>query len=159
MSNQPVTITDPNMTRFLMTLEEAVGLVEYTYVNGNNGDIFVQKSPSATIGDLAKAVLLLFEANNPIKIIGTRHGEKLYETLLTKEEMLVSKDLGKYYKIPADTRDLNYDKYFVEGDTRIQEQKDYNSHNSAQLNINEIIEKLKSIKYVQEKLDEWKKQK
>src|SRR5699024_6914631 len=118
-SGNPLTITDPEMTRFLMSLEDAVELVVYAFKHANAGDIMVQKSPASTIEDLAKALLQLFDANNEIKIIGTRHGEKLYETLLTREEHIVAEDLGNYYRVPADNRDLNYDKYFVEGDQQL----------------------------------------
>src|SRR5699024_6388791 len=121
-SGQPLTITDPNMTRFLMSLQDAVELVVFAFKNAEAGDIMVQKSPASTIGDLAQAIKELFDANNEIKIIGTRHGEKLYETLLTREEHVVAEDLGDFYRVPADNRDLNYDKYFVEGDHQLSTQ-------------------------------------
>jgi len=133
----PITITDPNMTRYMMTLDDAVDLVLFAFKNGNPGDIFVQKSPAATIEVLAKALLELFKASNPIKIIGTRHGEKLYETLVNREEMVKAEDLGNYYRIPADTRDLNYNRFFLEGEAQISQMEEYTSHNTARLNIEE----------------------
>ena len=129
-NSQPITVTDPNMTRFLMSLEEAVELVVFAFHNAEAGDIMVQKSPASTIGDLAQAIKELFNADNEIKIIGTRHGEKLYETLLTKEEHVVATDMGNFYRVPADKRDLNYDKYFVEGDQKLSYEDEYNSHNT-----------------------------
>lgn len=155
-SGQPLTITDPSMTRFLMSLEEAVELVVFAFENAKAGDIMVQKSPASTIGDLAIAVKELFKADNEIKIIGTRHGEKLYETLLTKEEHVVAKDLGGFYRVPADTRDLNYDKYFSEGIDELQQFEDYNSHNTNRLNVEQIKEKLLALEYVQEELMKWR---
>jgi UDP-glucose 4-epimerase len=145
----PLTITDPNMTRYMMTLDDAVDLVIFAFKNGNPGDIFVQKSPAATIEVLAKALLELYKANNPIKIIGTRHGEKLYETLVNREEMLKAEDLGNFYRIPADTRDLNYNRFFIEGEAKISQMEEYNSHNTTRLNIEEtkqLLLKLDSIK-------------
>ncbi|HCT9109861.1 TPA: polysaccharide biosynthesis protein, partial [Proteus mirabilis] len=131
-----ITITDPNMTRFMMTLEDAVDLVLYAFQNGNNGDIFVQKAPAATIETLAKALKeLLNTPEHPINIIGTRHGEKLYEALLSREEMLAAIDMGDYYRVPPDLRDLNYDKYVEQGDSRISEIEDYNSHNTTRLDV------------------------
>ena len=156
-NNQAITITDPNMTRFLMSLEEAVELVVFAFENAQAGDIMVQKSPASTIGDLALAVKELFHADNEIKIIGTRHGEKLYETLLTKEEYLVAKDLGGFYRVPADTRDLNYDKYFLEGDQLLSTEEEYNSHNTKRLTIEEIKQKLLELDYVQNELKQWDK--
>jgi UDP-N-acetylglucosamine 4,6-dehydratase len=134
-SGHPLTITDPNMTRYMMTLDDAVDLVIFAFKNGNPGDIFVQKSPAATIEVLAKALLELYRKNNPIKIIGTRHGEKLYETLVNREEMVKAEDLGDYYRIPADTRDLNYNRYFVEGEAQISQIEEYTSHNTTRLDI------------------------
>lgn len=132
-----ITITDPNMTRFMMTLEDAVDLVLYAFQNGNNGDIFVQKAPAATIETLAIALKELLNApEHPINIIGTRHGEKLYEALLSREEMLAAIDMGDYYRVPPDLRDLNYDKYVEQGDSRISEIEDYNSHNTTRLDVN-----------------------
>jgi len=130
---KPITITDPNMTRFMMTLEEAVDLVVYAFENGNPGDIFVQKSPAATIRTLAEALKELYDSKKEIKIIGTRHGEKLYETLVNREEMIKAQDLKKYYRIPADNRDLNYDRYFTEGQEDVAKVKEYNSHNTERL--------------------------
>lgn len=151
-NGQPLTVTNPEMTRFLMSLEEAVELVVYAFQNAEAGDIMVQKSPAATIGDLALAVKELFHTNNEIKIIGTRHGEKLYETLLTKEELYVAEDLGDFYRIPADKRGLNYDKYFVEGCTGLTEYEEYNSNNTQRLDVNQIKEKLKRQDYVKKEL-------
>ena len=148
----PITITNPEMTRFLMTLQEAVELVLFAFDNAQAGDIMVQKAPASTIGDLAQALLDLFQAKNPIKIIGTRHGEKLYETLLTKEEYNVAQDLGGFYRVPADKRDLNYDKYFVEGCDCFNEGAEYNSHNTQRLSIEEIKQKLLALQIVQNAL-------
>ncbi|WP_028828649.1 polysaccharide biosynthesis protein [Proteocatella sphenisci] len=154
-SGQTLTVTDPDMTRFLMSLEEAVELVIFAFQNAEAGDIMVQKSPASTVGDLAKAVKELFNADNEIKVIGTRHGEKLYETLLTKEEHVVSKDMGGFYKVPADKRDLNYDKYFVEGDQKLSSENEYNSHNTERLNIEQIKERLLQLDFVREQLESW----
>ena len=153
---KPLTVTNPDMTRFLMSLDEAVDLVIYAFEHAKTGDIMVQKSPASTINDLAVAVKELFNANNEIKIIGTRHGEKLYETLLTKEEYLAAEDLGNYYRVPADTRDLNYDKYFVDGNTKLSCNDEYNSHNTYRLNIDQIKNKLIELDEVKEALDEWR---
>ena len=150
---QSLTVTDPNMTRFLMSLEEAVELVVFAFQNAVAGDIMVQKSPASTIGDLAQAVKELFNADNEIKVIGTRHGEKLYETLLTKEEHVVAKDMGGFYKVPADKRDLNYDKYFVEGDKKLSSEDEYNSHNTERLNLEQIKDKLLHLDYVREQME------
>jgi len=139
---EPLTITDPNMTRFLMSLDDAVNLVLYAYEHGQQGDIFVQKSPASTIHDLAVALKELFNGDNEIKVIGTRHGEKLYETLLTREEFAHSLDLGKYYQIPADNRDLNYNKYFVDGEEHISISQDYNSDKTERLKIKRIKDRL-----------------
>ncbi|WP_094603860.1 UDP-glucose 4-epimerase [Sporomusa silvacetica DSM 10669] len=154
-SGQPITITDPYMTRFLMSLDEAVELVLFAFENAEAGDIMVQKAPASTIGDLAQAIKEVFHAENEIKIIGTRHGEKLYETLLTKEEYLVAEDMGGFFRIPADKRDLNYDKYFVVGNQRLSTSDEYNSHNTERLNINQIKEKLLQIKDIQFELERW----
>lgn len=151
-SGQPLTVTDPDMTRFLMSLEEAVELVVFAFKNAEAGDIMVQKSTASTVGDLAQAVKELFNVDDEIKIIGTRHGEKLYETLLTKEEHVGSNDMGHFYRVPADKRDLNYDKYFVEGNDKLQEVEDYNSHNTERLNVEQIKEKLLQLDYIQEEL-------
>ena len=156
-SGQPLTITDSDMTRFLMSLEEAVELVLFAFEHGEAGDIMVQKSPASTIGDLAQALKELFNAHNEIKIIGTRHGEKRYETLLTKEEYVVAEDLGGFYKVPADQRDLNYNKYFVEGDYNLTIIEEYNSDNTKRLNIEEIKETLLQLDYIQAELKEWNK--
>lgn len=154
-NGQPLTVTNPNMTRFLMSLDEAVELVVYAFKNANSGDIMVQKSPASTIGDLAQAIKELFNANNEIKIIGTRHGEKRYETLLTKEEYVKAEDLGNFFRVPADNRDLNYDKYFVEGDQKLSTEEEYNSDNTERLNIEQIKEKLLSIEYVRQELKQF----
>lgn len=134
-SGQDITITDPNMTRFLMSLDEAVDLVLFAFEHGNSGDLFVNKAPAGTIGDLAKALIDIFNVNNEIKIIGTRHGEKLYETLCTREEMVKAEDMGNFYRVPADNRDLNYAQYFSEGEVDISTIEDYHSHNAKQENI------------------------
>jgi UDP-glucose 4-epimerase len=155
-AGKPLTVTDPGMTRFLMSLEEAVELVVFAFQNAKAGDIMVQKSPASTVGDLAQAVKELFEVENEIQIIGTRHGEKRYETLLTKEEYLVAKDMGGFYRVPADTRDLNYEKYFSEGSTELTHEGEYNSDNTERLSVEQIKEKLLALDYVQEELKEWK---
>ncbi|MHC9543683.1 MAG: polysaccharide biosynthesis protein [Vulcanimicrobiota bacterium] len=139
---KPLTITDPTMTRFLLTLEDSIDLVLYAFAHADPGDIFVQKAPACTVGDLALAMKNFFKAGNEIKVIGTRHGEKLYETLLTREEMAKAKDLGMYYQIPSDNRDLNYAKYFSEGESKVSLQEDYTSHNTRRLNVEEVIELL-----------------
>lgn len=154
---QPLTVTDPHMTRFLMSLEEAVELVVFAFQHAKAGDIMVQKAPACSIGDLAKAIKEIFQANNEIKIIGTRHGEKRCETLLTKEEALVAEDLGNYFRVPADQRDLNYDKYFVEGNQQLNYVEEYNSDNTQILTVDEIKEKLSALDYVQKELKEWNK--
>lgn len=154
-AGQPLTVTDPEMTRFLMSLEEAVELVVFAFQNAQAGDIMVQKSPASTVGDLAQAVKELFDVENEIKVIGTRHGEKLYETLLTKEENVVAKDMGNFYRVPADKRDLNYDKYFVDGDQKLSSEEEYNSHNTERLNIEQIKAKLLELDYVREQLESW----
>jgi len=156
-SHQPLTVTDPNMTRFLMSLEEAVELVVFAFQNAEAGDIMVQKSPASTIGDLAQAVKELFNADNEIKIIGTRHGEKRYETLLTKEEYVKAEDLPGFYRVPADQRDLNYDKYFAEGNQKLTTVEEYNSDNTQILTVEQIKEKLLELDYVQNELKEWNK--
>jgi UDP-glucose 4-epimerase len=154
-NGQPLTVTDPDMTRFLMSLEEAVELVVFAFENAEAGDIMVQKSPAATIGDLAQAIKELFNAENEIKIIGTRHGEKLYETLLTREEHVVAQDLGGFYRVPADKRDLNYDKYFVEGDRQLSSEEEYNSHNTRRLQLEQVKDRLLTLDYVCEELKGW----
>lgn len=152
---QPLTITDPEMTRFLMSLDEAVELVVFAFERAEAGDIMVQKSPASTIGDLAKALLDLFGAKNDVQVIGTRHGEKRYETLLTKEEFVRAEDLGSYFRVPADKRTLNYDKYFVEGIPELSSNGEYNSDNTQRLNIKEIKEKLLSLDYIRQGLEEF----
>lgn len=135
---KPITVTDPNMTRFMMTLEDAVDLVVYAFENGQNGDLFVQKAPAATLEVLAAALKELYKSDLPVNTIGTRHGEKLYETLVTREEMSKHIDLGKYFRIPSDNRDLNYDKYFIEGKQEMSAIEDYHSHNTKQLSVDEM---------------------
>ncbi|MCL0038092.1 polysaccharide biosynthesis protein, partial [Thermodesulfovibrionales bacterium] len=151
-AGKPLTVTDPQMTRFIMSLENAVELVLYAFQNGKAGDIFVQKAPSCTVGDLAIAIKELFGARNEIKIIGTRHGEKLFETLLNREEMAIAQDSGNYYRIPVDARDLNYNKYFIEGEERISVKEDYTSNNTKILNVEEIKEVLLKVDYIKEEL-------
>jgi UDP-glucose 4-epimerase len=151
-SKKPLTVTDPNMTRFMMSMDSAVNLVLYAFKHARQGDMFVKKAPACTIGDLAFAIKELFNAKNEIKTIGTRHGEKLYETLLTREEMAKAEDCGDYFRISADMRDLNYNKYFIEGESEISMQEDYNSHNTKRLNIEEIKDMLLKIDYVQKEL-------
>jgi len=151
-SGQPLTITDPKMTRFMMSINSAVDLVLYAFKHGKQGDMFVKKSPACTIGDLALAIKELFKAKNEIKIIGTRHGEKLYETLLTREEMAKAEDCGNYFRILADTRDLNYNKFFIEGEPEVSVKEDYNSHNTKRLNVKEIKKILLKIDYIQAEL-------
>lgn len=155
-NGQPLTVTDPNMTRFLMSLEEAVELVIFAFAHAQAGDIMVQKAPASTIADLAQAVKELFNADNDIKIIGTRHGEKLYETLLTKEEYLHAEDMGGFFRVPADKRDLNYDKYFVEGNLCLSTSDEYTSQNTQRLTVEEIKQKLLQLGYIQEELSTWK---
>ena len=137
-SGKPITITDPNMTRFMMTLDDALDLVLYAFEHGNQGDLFVQKAPAATLYVLADSLKELYKADTEVKIIGTRHGEKLYETLVTREEMFRAEDMGNYFRIPADARDLNYDKFFVEGQVDISKVEDYHSHNTYRLNKEEM---------------------
>jgi UDP-glucose 4-epimerase len=158
-AGKPITITDPTMTRYLMSLEEAVELVVYAYQHGVQGDIFVQKSPASTVMDLAQALIEMFEAKTEIKIIGTRHGEKKHETLVNREEMAKAIDLPGYYRIPADTRDLNYEKYFEVGQATISKGEDYTSENTTRLTIPEVKEKLLSLAYVTEELGLWMKNK
>lgn len=137
-AGNPLTVTDPNMTRFLMSLEDSVDLVLHAFEHARQGDIFVQKAPASTVADLARALKELFNADVPIKIIGTRHGEKLYESLLSREEMARAEDMDRYYRIPADDRDLNYNKYFVEGETRLSALDDYTSHNTERLDVEQV---------------------
>lgn len=155
-SGQPMTVTDPNMTRYLMDLEEAVNLVVYAFLHAQSGDIVVQKSPSSTVGNLAEAMRQLFDLDHEIKIIGTRHGEKVYETLLTKEELFKAQDMDNYFRVPADNRDLNYDQYFIKGNEQLSTIDEYNSHNTNRLNVEEVKEMLLSLSYIQEELATWK---
>lgn len=148
----PITITDPHMTRFMMTLEDAVELVLYAFEHGKNGDLFVQKAPAATLTVLADALKELYKADNEVKIIGTRHGEKLYETLVTREEMFKAVDMGDYYRIPADNRDLNYDKFFIDGEEDISKVEDFHSHNAYRLSVDEMKELLLKLDIIQEDL-------
>ncbi len=152
-SDKSLTITDPNMTRFLMSLEDSVDLVLHAFEHGQQGDIFVQKAPASTVSDLAKALKELFKKNNPIQVIGTRHGEKLYESLVSREEMVKAEDMGDYYRIPADNRDLNYAQYFNEGEEKISNEEDYTSHNTKRLSISEVKALLLSLDYIKEQLD------
>ena len=152
---KPITVTDPNMTRFLMSIDEALDLVLYAFNHARQGDIFVQKAPASTIMDLALAIKELFNSNNDIKIIGTRHGEKLYETLLTREELAKAEDMGCYYRIVPDDRDLNYGKYFTEGEEEVSKFEDYNSHNTQRLKLSEIKEKLLQLEFIQKKTSGW----
>jgi UDP-glucose 4-epimerase len=153
LAGEPLTVTDPNMTRFMMTIEGAVDLVLYAFAHGAPGDIFVQKAPSATIGTLAKALLKLLNAQNEIRIIGTRHGEKLYETLLNREEMAQTEDLGNYYRVPADVRDLNYSSFFSSGKAEVSEAVDYNSHNTELLDVDGMMNLLRKLQCVQDAMN------
>ncbi|HSN74447.1 MAG TPA: polysaccharide biosynthesis protein [Anaerolineae bacterium] len=153
-AGKPLTITDPHMTRFMMSIDDAVDLVLYAFQHGQPGDLFVQKAPAATIETLAQAMLAVFEASNPIRVIGTRHGEKQYETLLTREEMIHAVDLGGYFRIPADNRDLNYDAYYTEGLEPLSQQEDYNSHNTRRLSLDEMAEMLSGLEFVREQKSE-----
>jgi UDP-glucose 4-epimerase len=150
-AGQPLTITDPAMTRFMMSIDGAVDLVLYAFEHARPGDLFVQKAPAATIETLARALLHIFQAGNPLQIIGTRHGEKKYETLLTREELLHAIDLGDYYRIPADNRDLNYDAYYTRGEAPLPEE-DYNSHNTRRLNVAELAALLNQLDFIQQEL-------
>src|SRR3989339_206394 len=150
---KPLTVTDPNMTRFLMSLEDSVDLVLYAYEHGQQGDIFVQKAPASTVADLAQALKELFKKDNPVREIGTRHGEKLYESLISREEMAKAEDLGDYYRIPADNRDLNYAQYFSEGEEKISHQDDYTSHNTERLNVEQVKQLLSKLDYIKEELN------
>ena len=147
-----LTVTDPNMTRFLMSLDDSVDLVLHAYEHGRQGDIFVQKAPASTIGDLAQALKELLKLDNPIKIIGTRHGEKLYESLVSREEMARAQEMAAYYCIPADNRDLNYSKYFNDGEERISVLDDYTSHNTVRLSVEQVKSLLLKLDYIQEEL-------
>jgi UDP-glucose 4-epimerase len=150
---QPLTVTDPNMTRFLMSLEESVDLVLYAYKHGQQGDIFVQKAPASTVLDLAQALKEIFEKKNEIQVIGTRHGEKLYESLISREEMAHAEDMGGYYRIPADNRDLNYAKYFSDGEEIISHTDDYTSHNTDRLTVEKIKQLLLKLDFIKDELN------
>ena len=154
-AGQPLTVTDPKMTRFMMSIDDAVDLVLYAYTHAQPGDIFVQKAPAATIETLALAVKKLFDVPNPVHVIGTRHGEKLYETLLTREEKARAEDLGDYFRIPADNRDLNYSSYFTEGQETVSAEEDYNSHNTVRLDVDGMVKLLLKLDLVQEELADW----
>jgi len=151
-AGEALTVTDPGMTRFLMSLEDSVDLVLHAFELGQQGDIFVQKAPASTVGDLAQALKVLLGRENPVRVIGTRHGEKLYETLVCREEMAKAEDMGRYYRIPADNRDLNYKKYFVEGEQRISELDDYTSHNTHRLDVGGVTKVLLKLDYILEAL-------
>lgn len=151
-TGQPLTLTDPHMTRFMMTLDSAVELVLFAFEQGANGDIFVQKAPATTIEVLANALLSLYNATNPVRIIGTRHGEKLYETLVNREEMVKAEDMGDYFRIPADNRDLNYSKYFTEGEQKVASVDDYTSHNTVQLDVKQTREMLLKLDFIRRDL-------
>ena len=153
LNNNDITITDPNMTRFLMSLDEAVELVLFAFEHGDSGDLFVNKAPAGKIGALAQALKEMFNSSSSIKIIGTRHGEKLYETLCTREEMIKAEDMGEFYRIPADNRDLNYSKYFSEGQEDTTNIEDYNSHNTIRLNVNEIKLLLGKLPVIQDQIN------
>ncbi len=151
-AGKPLTVTDPYMTRFMMSIDDAVDLVLYAFQHAEPGDLFIQKAPAATIETLARAVTQVFSANNPVQVIGTRHGEKEFETLLTREEMLRAIELGGYYRVPADNRDLNYDVYFTEGSAHLSELVDYNSHNTHRLDIDGMATVLKKLSFIQQEL-------
>ncbi|MDP3745374.1 MAG: nucleoside-diphosphate sugar epimerase/dehydratase [Methylotenera sp.] len=150
---KPLTVTDPNMTRFLMSLEDSVDLVLYAFKHGQQGDIFVQKAPASTVADLAQALKELLNKNNPVREIGTRHGEKLYESLISREEMAKAQDMGGYYRIPADNRDLNYAQFFSEGEEKISHQDDYTSHNTERLNVEQVKTLLLKLDFIKEELN------
>lgn len=153
-AGQPITITDPHMTRFMMTIEDAVDLVVYAFQHANPGDTFVQKAPACTIGLLAEALKKLLKAeDHPVRVIGTRHGEKLYETLLTREEMSIAEDMGGYFRVPADNRDLNYARYFSEGRAEVSLKEDYNSHNTPQIGIDSLCDLLLKLEVVRSAME------
>lgn len=154
-AGKPLTVTDPTMTRFIMSLEEAVELVIFAFQHAESGDIMVQKAPACTIGVLAQAVKELFHADNPIKVIGIRHGEKMYETLLTNEECAHAIDMGNFYRVPADKRDLNYDKYFNKGDSKRNTLTEFNSNNTELLDVEKVKEKLLSLSYIRDEIEAW----
>jgi UDP-glucose 4-epimerase len=149
---KPLTVTDPNMTRFLMSLEDSVDLVLYAFQHGKQGDLFVQKTPASTLADLVQALKELFTKDNPVRVIGTRHGEKLFESLISREEMAKVDDLGDYYRIPADNRDLNYAQYFSEGEQKLSQLDDYTSHNTDRLNVDQIKQLLLKLDYIKKEL-------
>lgn len=153
-SGKPLTVTDPDMTRYLMSIDDAVELVLFAFENARQGDMFIQKAPASTIRELVRAVKEIFKADNEVKIIGTRHGEKVYETLLSREEMVKAEDLGNFYRVPADTRSLNYDKYFELGDENLSSGQEYNSHNTRRLDFSELKELLLGLEYIQRELQE-----
>lgn len=165
MEGQPITITDPNMTRFMMTLDDAVDLVIYAFEHGHNGDLFVQKAPAATLATLAQALKEIYAKVDPkygeteVRVIGTRHGEKLYETLVTREEMARAIDMGNYYRIPCDTRDLNYDKFFTKGNTELSVIEDYHSHNTRRLDVDGMKELLMKLRFIREDLGQERREK
>jgi UDP-glucose 4-epimerase len=152
-SGKPLTITDPKMTRFLMSLEDSVELVLHAFEHAHQGDIFVQKAPASTVADLAIAIKELFNKDEPIRIIGTRHGEKLYESLISREEMAKAEDMGNYYRIPADNRDLNYAQYFTEGEENLSHTQDYTSHNTVRLNVSQVKSLLLKLDYIKGELN------
>jgi UDP-N-acetylglucosamine 4,6-dehydratase len=151
-AGNPLTVTDPEMTRFLMSLEDSVDLVLHAFEHAEQGDIFVQKAPASTVGDLATALKEIFQRDVPVRIIGTRHGEKLYESLLSREEMAKAEDMGRYYRVPADDRDLNYNKYFVEGETKVSGFEDYTSHNAERLDVAGVKTLLGKLDFIREQL-------
>jgi UDP-glucose 4-epimerase len=151
-AGKPLTITDPEMTRFLMSLEDSVDLVEYAFEHANQGDLFIQKAPASTVSDLAQALKELFNSSVPINVIGTRHGEKLFESLISREEMAKAEDMGSYFRVPADNRDLNYAQYFTEGEEKIASFDDYTSHNTQRLNVAQIKELLQKLDFIREEL-------
>jgi UDP-glucose 4-epimerase len=151
-AGKPLTITDPEMTRFLMSLEDSVDLVEYAFEHADQGDLFVQKAPASTVADLAQALKELFNSSVPVNIIGTRHGEKLFESLISREEMAKAEDMGNYFRVPADNRDLNYAQYFTEGEKKIASFDDYTSHNTQRLNVAQIKELLLKLDFIREEL-------
>lgn len=156
-AGKPLTITDPGMTRFLMNLDEAVELVVFAFQHANQGDLFVQKSPASTIADLAEAIRQLFKPDAQIKVIGTRHGEKAHETLMTREEKAKSEDMGGYFRVPADTRDLNYEKYFEDGSKKVEKVVEYNSENTERLDVKGTIKKILTVDFVNEELEKMKR--
>jgi UDP-glucose 4-epimerase len=156
-AGRPLTVTDPAMTRFMMSIDDAVDLVLFAFEHGEPGDIFVQKAPAATIETLAIAIKRLFGAPNPIQVIGTRHGEKLFETLLTREERVKAQDMGSYFRVPADNRDLNYNAYFAEGQETLSHEEDYHSHNTRRLDVDALMELLLTLDFVRREVDAWQR--